>query len=302
MINMLYEGKEPFVFVSFDSNDCDKVFPILEALSKRGIRIWYYTNVSGTSLTQDRIASRLNDSSVILAFVSKNSLDSQSFRKELNFAIELNKEQIIIYLEEVEISLGMRMRLGLVQSMFYSRHKSADSFLDELCRSNIISKTRSTSGHVTAEETYRNGMTNYECGHYDEAVHLFENAANQGHAQAQYKMSRCYDLGHGVNRNTNIAVKWLLKAAAQDHPQALADLGNAYYKGIGVAKNDKEAIYWYKKAAEHGSPEALCGLGIVYCYGEGVQDAMEAVRCFQKAARLGSSYAQEILIDIGIPW
>ena len=36
-----YEGKEPYIFISYAHKDSDRVFPILEELDRRGYRVWY---------------------------------------------------------------------------------------------------------------------------------------------------------------------------------------------------------------------------------------------------------------------
>ena len=297
-----YYGNEPYIFASFDRRDGARVLPIIEAIQARGFRVWYYTDEVLSADQQEDIAIYLDNCNVFVSFVSQNSLESQSFRQELNFGIELNKERLIIYLEDVKLSLGMQMRLGFVQNMYYSRHKTIDSFLDELCRSNVLMPCRDTNGYVTAEEAYRKGMLSYECGRYEEAVKWLQKSAEQGQVDAQFQLSRCYEMGRGVGKNLALSVKWLRMAAEQGHEHAQCNLGNAYFNAIGVQKNDGEALLWYSKAAEQGNVDAICGLGIVYCYGQGVQNPMEAVRYFQKAARLGSSYAQDILGDLGLPW
>jgi len=302
MIQKAYVGNDPYIFASYDRQDSTLVLPIIAALQKRGFRVWYYTDAAPSIDMQDEIAVYLDNCNVFVSFVSKNSLNSQSFRQELNFGIELNKERLIIYLEDVQLSLGMQMRLGFVQNMYYSRHKTMDSFLDELCRSNVLAPCRSTTGYVTADEAYQKGMTSYECARYEEAAQSLQKAAEQGHMQAQYQIAHCYEQGRGVSKNLVKAIDFLHMAAEQGHTQAQCELGNAYYNGIGTTKNDEKALFWYQKAAQQGDANALCGLGIVYCYGQNVQNPMEAVRCFQKAARLGSSYAQDILTDLGVPW
>ena len=42
-------------------------------------------------------------------------------------------------------------------------------------------------------------------------------AAEQGHAQAQYRLGICYDEGSGVEEDEDEAVKWYWKAAEQGH-------------------------------------------------------------------------------------
>lgn len=302
MIHKAYEGNDPYMFASYDREDIELVLPILAALQERGFRVWYYTYAALTADRQEEIAIYLDNCDVFVSFVTQRSLNSQAFRQELNFGIELNKERLIIYLEDVQLSLGMQMRLGFVQNMYYTRHSSMDSFLDELCRSQVLARCRDAEGHVTIYEAYRKGMMSYECGRHAEAVQWLQKAAEQGHAQAMHKLSRCYEKGHGVPRSITTAIQWLEKAAEQGHTQAQSELGAACLQGVGTAQSEEKAIFWYKKAAEKDDVDALCGLGIIYAKRQNAETAVEGVRYLQKAARLGSSYAQDVLRDIGLPW
>ena len=51
----------------------------------------------------------------------------------------------------------------------------------------------------------------------DEVVRLWEGAAEQGHAEAQYNLGVMYDHGHGVDVNYKKAIEWFEKAAEQGH-------------------------------------------------------------------------------------
>ena len=62
--------------------------------------------------------------------------------------------------------------------------------------------------------------------------------------------------GHGVEKNSREAFKWIEKAAEQGYAVAQNALGDLYDNGIGVEKNSLEAFKWYKKAAAQGHDNA----------------------------------------------
>jgi TPR repeat protein len=73
------------------------------------------------------------------------------------------------------------------------------------------------------------------------------------------------------------AVKWYRKAADQGHAEAQYSLGKCYANGKGVTKDEVEAVKWYRKSADQGYAEAQYNLGVCYDNGEGVlKDEIEA--------------------------
>lgn len=97
---------------------------------------------------------------------------------------------------------------------------------------------------------------------------LYEAAANQGDAIAQYHTGECYLKGHGVAKNVDTAITWFTSAAEQGHAQVQCELGKVYLHSIGDRKPDYEkAIKWLTLAAtkEHG--EACFTLGKIYFVG-----------------------------------
>ena len=121
--------------------------------------------------------------------------------------------------------------------------------------------------------------------------------AEQGDAEAQVQLGRCYYIGKGgVEENGTEAFKWFLKAAEQNNGQAFYYLGQCYKFGSGVEKNLNEAISMYKRAVELEYNYAAYTLGQLYDDGEYVpQDMEEAFKWYKKAAELGSTLAKEKL-------
>jgi TPR repeat protein len=128
---------------------------------------------------------------------------------------------------------------------------------------------------------------------FAEAAKWFRKAADQGNADAQFKLGTMYDSGQGVPRDYAEATKWFRKAAEQGAVAAQYNLGLMYSSGQGVPQDFIEAAKWYGKAAEQGHPEAQFNLGVCCEDGRGVlQDYLEAAKWYGRAAGQGLPAAQ----------
>jgi len=74
--------------------------------------------------------------------------------------------------------------------------------------------------------------------------------AEQGDAEAQYWLGRCYYNGNGVKEDKEKAVFWWTKAAEQGNCEAIFELILCYSHGDGVHKDTEKADYWDKKFEE----------------------------------------------------
>ena len=129
----------------------------------------------------------------------------------------------------------------------------------------------------------------------------FTLSANQGLADAQYKLGAMYAKGRGVKKSFKYAVEWYTLAAVQGHAKAQHNLGLMYAAGKGAKKSFKRAAKWTQKAAAQGNKEAKTSLKSLFCdieasmaqynlaneyySGNGVkQDYKRAVELFTKSA------------------
>ena len=124
----------------------------------------------------------------------------------------------------------------------------------------------------------------------EKAIVWLEKAAEQGHAEAQCQLGKCYAKGKGVNKDFQQAVEWFTKAAEQENVEAQYCLGICYAKGKGVEEDLEKAVAWFKKAADQGHEKSKIGLlkvryqlGMFYVLGIGVEENIEkAVEQFKK--------------------
>ena len=107
-------------------------------------------------------------------------------------------------------------------------------------------------GHV--ESYYCLGSMLKEVCELEDAIGCFQEAAELGHAAAQYELGVAYSLGLGIEQNNEESMKWYRKAAEQGHEEAigfLEELGERVPAG-----GEDGAEKWYLKAAEQGNEEA----------------------------------------------
>ena len=130
----------------------------------------------------------------------------------------------------------------------------------------------------------------------NKGIDLIAELAEQGHAQAQFKLGRYYEIGEGVNQDYKKAIIWYTKAAEQGYGKAQNNLGSLYVQGQGIPQNYQKAVEWLSKAAEQGLTPTQYRLGCLYIQGVGMEKNYEkAVEWFAKAAEQGHALAQGYL-------
>ena len=130
----VYEGQDPFVFVSYAHKDSDAVYRILRLLQGRGLRIWYDEGITPGSEWPEYIASHLDRAEAVIVFITESSVNSFNCRREITFAQARNKSFISVFLEKTEVPLGMELQLSAQQSMFRYDYASDEAFVDRLIR------------------------------------------------------------------------------------------------------------------------------------------------------------------------
>ncbi len=138
----VYEGHEPYIFVSYAHKDSRVVLPIIEALQERGYRVWYDGGIEAGTEWPEYIANHLAACRVALIFISDNALASQNCVREINFAISERREILAVYLSDVRLSPGMKMQLGTVQAMYRNRFIDDASFATAILGARILTPCR----------------------------------------------------------------------------------------------------------------------------------------------------------------
>ncbi|MBQ6835504.1 MAG: toll/interleukin-1 receptor domain-containing protein [Clostridia bacterium] len=112
-----YEGNENYIFISYSHKDSARVWPIIEQMQKDGYRIWYDDGIDPGTEWDENIARHVKECSFFIAFMSENYLASDNCKDELNYSRDLDKKQLIIYLDKVELPPALTMRIGRNQAI-----------------------------------------------------------------------------------------------------------------------------------------------------------------------------------------
>lgn len=86
----------------------------------------------------------------------------------------------------------------------------------------------------------------------------------------------CYEYGTGVTLSRATAAEWYRKAADQGDADAQYKLGVFYENGYGVIKDEAQAMQWYKKAADQGNEKAKSAIDRMQSSGMGAAVAAGA--------------------------
>ena len=135
-----YEGSKPYVFISYSHEDSDKVFEIIGKLQAKGLRFWYDAGIKKGLEWQKCIAEHIRDCECTIAFHSKSSRISEHCKDEIFFARhDFNKKILSVYLENVELDLGIKMSITRFQYInFYEYAKDKQKFFSELLESPLL--------------------------------------------------------------------------------------------------------------------------------------------------------------------
>lgn len=128
------------------------------------------------------------------------------------------------------------------------------------------------------------GIAAFEAKHFARAAQLLGPVAEQGHADAQYRLAIMHQNGLGLVRDPHLALRWMTAAAEQGHALAQHGLGFMYLHGDCIERNPTEAARWFERGAAQGLAGSQAALAELYAQGEGVPRDPERARQLYRLA------------------
>ena len=129
-----YEGDLPYVFVSYSHRNTDAAQQIISRMIGSGYRVWYDEGIDPGTEWDENIAAHVEGCGYFLALISGEYLASDNCKDELNFARDLDKQRVLVYLEETDLPSGMKMRLSRIQAIHKYTYTDDGAFYDKLFR------------------------------------------------------------------------------------------------------------------------------------------------------------------------
>ena len=264
-------------FISYNSEDAERVAPIAFAMHQSGVPLWYDQGLIYGEQWEKQIAEHIASCKAVIMFVTKKLMQRERLsyvRLEYNLATnsENNKKVYIALLDDIkDRDVNIQHKMWWQQILLWHCIERADA--DKIMTAIGHGPGRSAApseASLSAGELNQLGYDYYvgqngKPQDYAQAVKYYRLAADQGNAYAQCDLGVCYKRGCGVPQDYAQAVKYYRLAADQGYANAQFNLGFCYEEGYGVAKNLNEAIRLYRHAAEAGVDEAkkaLARLGV----------------------------------------
>lgn len=94
-----YEGKRPYVFISYSHRDSEQVLNVISALNERRLRLWYDEGIPAGSDWPKNIELHMRGCAAVLFFVSETALASPNCYSEIKTAAALQKPILLVPLQ-----------------------------------------------------------------------------------------------------------------------------------------------------------------------------------------------------------
>jgi len=108
-----------------------EVFWIIKKLADARFRIWYDEGIEPGNEWPEEVGKALTGCQLFLVFMSPTAMESRNVRNEINYASADNKAIMVVNLQPVELSEGMKLQIGAVQ--FINKHEMPENdFLEKM--------------------------------------------------------------------------------------------------------------------------------------------------------------------------
>lgn len=182
-----YQGDQKYIFISYSHKDISKVDEIICKFSESGYNVWFDSGIVPGSEWDENIAQHIEKCGCFIAFMSENYLESNNCKDELNYARDLEKDRLVVYLEEVTLPSGLAMRINRLQSVFKYAYKSDKDFYDKLFSADCLEQCRKTESTEDMYEESESFTKDFAEDFVEERIKDKENA---GKAKKKFSFSK----------------------------------------------------------------------------------------------------------------
>ena len=95
-----YEGRRPYLFVSYSHRDSREVLETITLLHQRRVRVWYDEGIPAGNDWPKNIEAHMRASAMVLFFLSKTALVSPNCLSEIETAVALRKPVLYFTLDD----------------------------------------------------------------------------------------------------------------------------------------------------------------------------------------------------------
>jgi hypothetical protein len=114
-----YDGDEAYVFVTYAHEDAELVYPHILWLQDQGFNVWWDEGISPGAAWRAELAQAIRGCSLLVYFVTPNSVLSEHCAREVNFALDEHHRPILaVHLSETSLPDTLALSLSDRQAIF----------------------------------------------------------------------------------------------------------------------------------------------------------------------------------------
>ncbi|GBC26828.2 kinase-like domain-containing protein [Rhizophagus irregularis DAOM 181602=DAOM 197198] len=214
----------------------------------------YYQFENFNGLEINLCKDELNNMEKYFDLLDKNSIERNINKKELD---DLAEQEY----KDAQFQLGNCYDQGIGTEV--NKTKAFEMYKIAAEKEHDIAQNNLGSLFVYGKGEYHE-LGKGICKNTMRAIEFYKKSADQGFADAYYKLGHLYS-NNGIQFDiSKEKVCELYKIAAEGgNVEAQKSLASLYGRGEGTEKNIELAIYWYNKAAENGCQESKDNLDIL---------------------------------------
>ena len=126
-----YRGDAPYIFVCYAHADADVIYPEIDWFRNQGFNIWYDEGISAGANWRDEIAIAIEGAELLLYFLSPASVSSKDCLREVNYAVDQDKQMVVSELQPTELQGGLKLGISHIQAIH--RHQLPnEAYRDQL--------------------------------------------------------------------------------------------------------------------------------------------------------------------------
>lgn len=118
-----------YIFLSYSHKDIERIMPVVRWLTQEH-RVIYDTNIGAAREYNEEIADMIDNAKIVISFISQNYMRSSYCIDEILYARTKEIPILLVYLEETELSSGMKLRLGRFQAIDIADKNHINQILD----------------------------------------------------------------------------------------------------------------------------------------------------------------------------
>ncbi|MCR5067945.1 MAG: TIR domain-containing protein [Erysipelotrichaceae bacterium] len=154
-----YRGNEPYVFVSYAHLDSERVFAEIARFNEAGFHVWYDEGIAPGNEWSDAIAQALSGAAVFVVMLTPTSAPRENVLNEIDYALNEKKPFLAIYLEETQLTPGLKLRISRKQAILkynMTEEEYEYKYIEAFTRFGLNHETaaQSAGGTTLAEDVY----------------------------------------------------------------------------------------------------------------------------------------------------